>query len=90
MKILVTDGHLKAALSAVRSLGRHGFAVHTTQSRPGATMSSLSAFCRQVHVLSPYADEQRFDTEFLQLLRRERFDYMLPASDGAFRRLRSV
>ena len=87
MKILVTDGHLKAALSAVRSLGRHGFAVHTTQSRPGATMSSLSAFCRQVHVLSPYADEQRFDTEFLQLLRRERFDYVLPASDGAFRRL---
>jgi len=87
VKILVTDGHLKAALSAVRSLGRRGFSVHTTQSRTGATMSSLSAFCRQCHVLPPYGDDDRFDTEFLELLRRERFDYVLPASDGAFRRI---
>src|SRR2546426_912021 len=86
-KILVTDGHLKAALSAARSLGRHGFEVHTTQSRPGQTLCSLSVFTKKVHFLPPYESAEEFDAKLVEILKRESFDYLLPASDGALKRI---
>lgn len=87
MKILITDGHLKATLSAVRSLGRRSLEVHTTQDRPGITLCSLSAFNQKSHILPQYEEEERFDVQFLELLTREKYDYLLPASEGALKRV---
>src|SRR5690349_15380238 len=87
MKVLVTDGHLKAALSAARSLGRNGTEVHVTQNKPGTTASSLSKYVRANHLLPPYEQGDAFGRRFLELLRREHFDYVLPVSDEGVRRL---
>lgn len=87
MKILVTDGHLKTTLAAVRALGRRGLDVHTTHHRPGTTLCSLSTFNRRTHILPSYQEEEQFDAQFLDLLRAEHFDYLLLASDGAVKRV---
>jgi predicted ATP-grasp superfamily ATP-dependent carboligase len=90
VKILLTDGHLKAALSAVRSLGRKGYEVHAIQDRTGPTLCSLSAYLRRAHILPPYESAAEFDRALLDLLRRENFDYLIPVSDGAVRRLSAL
>lgn len=87
MKVLVTDGHLKCSLSAVRSLGRKGIIVHVTQQRSGATLCSASVYCQRSHVLPPYECIQDHDVQFLDLLNREKFDYIIHSSEGAVRSL---
>ena len=87
MKVLVTDGHLKAALSVARAFGRLGVEVHTTQSRSGSTLCSLSAFTRRAHVLAAPESGPGFDAQLLDLLQRERFDYLLAASEPTLQRI---
>ena len=87
MKVLISDGHLKTSLSAVRSLGRRGVEAHVYQDRPGRTLCSMSRYCRRAHRVPPYARSDEFDVALESLLREERFDALLIASEGALRRV---
>lgn len=87
MRVLVTDGHLKAALSVVRALGRLGVEVHTTQSRHGSTLGSLSAFTRSSHVLMAPESGPGFDAQLLDLLGSQRFDYLVATSETTLQRI---
>jgi predicted ATP-grasp superfamily ATP-dependent carboligase len=90
LKVLVTDGHLKTALSAVRSLGRRGYEIHTKQNRPGGTLSSFSCYHRRSHLLPKYEDARKFRESLLILLQNERFDSLLVSSEGAVRALSAL
>jgi len=86
VKVLITDGHLKATLAAVRSLGRRGFDVFVTQARAEKTLASASRYCRGWYTLPSYHESQSYDKQLLELLSKEKFDYMILASDGAVKR----
>lgn len=76
---LVTDGHWRKTLAAVRSLGRHGISVTTCESHPVCT-SRFSRYCSRFVVSPPV----RRETEYLEFLRREfrrGCDFLLPMEE---------
>ncbi|MFO0687474.1 MAG: ATP-grasp domain-containing protein [Myxococcota bacterium] len=80
-RILVTDAETRAALAAVRSLGRAGHEIHTTSARP-RELASASRFVRAEHVL-PHAERapDAWASALEALFRSERFDRILPITE---------
>ncbi|MBY0400992.1 ATP-grasp domain-containing protein [Myxococcota bacterium] len=80
-RILVTDAETRAALAAVRSLGRAGHEIHTTCARPRG-LASASRFVRAEHVL-PDAERapDAWAAALEALCRAVRFDRILPIAE---------
>lgn len=80
-RILVTDAETRAALAAVRSLGRAGHEIHTTSARPGG-LASASRFVRVEHVLPDAEhDPDAWAAALESLCRALRFDRILPITE---------
>ncbi|WP_447979324.1 carboxylate--amine ligase [Candidatus Nitrospira bockiana] len=85
MKVLVTDGHQKHALAAIRALGREGVTVHVGSSARFVS-SFLSRYCAGTLV---YPDPARHETAFVNCLveyaQCRRIDVLLPIGYDANR-----
>lgn len=80
-KALVLSSVSRTVLAAIRSLGRGGVEVHTAWTRPGC-ISARSRYVRAMHDLPPYSDtDASWKTALAELMRRERFDLVIPCTD---------
>lgn len=80
-RILVTDAETRAALAAVRSLGRAGHEIHTICARPRG-LASASRFVRAEHVLPDAERAPDAWAAALETLCREiRSDWILPITE---------
>lgn len=85
-RILVTDGELRAALAAVRSLGRrHRVVVMSSRARSLAAASRGAALERLAP--SPLQHPNGFRAAVGKIAEREAIDVVLPVSDAACRAL---
>lgn len=85
-RILVTDGELRAALAAVRSLGsRHRVCVGASAARSLAGASRFAA--AEVLLPAPLADPAGFRAALADRVVREQIDVVLPVSDASCRAL---
>lgn len=82
-RVLVTDGNERAALAAVRSLGKAGFHVET-QAWDSPSLSGASRYCAREHLVpSPLNDPLAYADRTLQLCSSREFDVVLPISDAS-------
>src|SRR5687767_5994342 len=83
--VLVTDGDERAALAAVRSLGRAGYRVYACATRA----DSLAAASRHCHGAAttpdPLTEPDRYRATVGALLQRWRIDVLLPVSEQSLR-----
>lgn len=80
-RIVVTDADARAALAAVRSLGRAGHEIHTISSAPRA-LASASRFAHAEHVLPDAAESpEAWVAELEALCTRIRADWILPVTE---------
>ncbi len=81
MRVLITDGHWRKSLAAVRSLGRKGIEVTVGESCRIAT-SLFSRYCtRRIIYPSPHNDPHRFISFLLDELRKNNYDCLLPMEE---------
>ena len=82
-RVLVTDGEQRAALAAVRSLGRAGYQVDVAGStdRPLAGASRFASRTRRV--ADPLGAPEDFAAQLTELVTRERYQAVLPITDAA-------
>jgi predicted ATP-grasp superfamily ATP-dependent carboligase len=81
--VVVTDGEQRAALAAVRSLGRAGYSVHACSARG----SSLAGSSRHSHtstkVADPLRDPRAYVDDLIRLTRLTCADVLLPVSEAS-------
>lgn len=83
--VLVTDGDERAALAAVRSLGRAGYRVYVCASR-APSLAAASRYCHGVaRVPSPLQEPGPYREAITALLRRWSIQVLLPVSEQALR-----
>lgn len=81
--VLITDGEQRAALAAVRSLGRAGYEVHVCSGRPSSIAGS-SRYCASSHrVADPLRDPKSFLSELTRLTVATKAGVLLPVSEAA-------
>ena len=81
--MLVTDGEQRAALAAVRSLGRAGYRVHVCSSR-AASIAGASRYCAASYrVADPLTDSNGFLSDLERLVITSRADVLIPISEAA-------
>ncbi|HJT76639.1 MAG TPA: hypothetical protein VJ739_05510, partial [Gemmataceae bacterium] len=81
MKALVLGSVSRTVLAVIRSLGRGGVQAHLAWNEPGC-VSLRSRYLRAAHHLPPYHEtDDAWKTALADLMRRERFDLVLPCSD---------
>lgn len=95
VRVLVTDGHELAGLSAARSLGRAGYSV--TALLPMPCPSDRPPVVLASHYVSsvrrgsdPWHNPAAFAAEVLALISREQLDVVLPISEAAIYALDAV
>jgi predicted ATP-grasp superfamily ATP-dependent carboligase len=80
-KVLVLGSVSRTILAVIRSLGRGGVGVHLAWNDPDC-VSLRSRYLHRSHKLPPYSETDPAWLEALAgLMRRERFDLVLPCSD---------
>lgn len=85
--VLVTDGEQRAALAAVRSLGRAGFDVRVCATRPHS-LAGASRYCRMsAPVPDALADPLGFRRAVEDLVARWEIGVLLPVTEQALRAL---
>ena len=83
-RVLVTDGHQRAALAVVRSLGRAGHAVFTASGN-ARSIAGASRFCRNdAAVADPLTEPLAFLRDIERLVAEQRIDILLPVTEAAF------
>lgn len=83
--MLVTDGEERAALAAVRSLGRAGYRVYVCAGRERA-LASASRYCHEAaRTPSPLSEPARYREAVAGLLDRWEIAVLLPVSEVALR-----
>src|SRR3954469_1034811 len=81
LTVFVTDGNQRAALAAVRALGRRGHTTIVGDASP-VTLASTSKYCaRGITYPSPHEDRAAFERFMLDFVARERVDVVLPVTD---------
>ena len=89
MRVLITDGNFKHALASVRSLGKRGIDV-TVLSHMRLSTSFHSKYCSK-GILAPNPEHDPTFAEFVhELVKRERFDVVLPISYAAVDQISSI
>jgi predicted ATP-grasp superfamily ATP-dependent carboligase len=79
-KALVLGWDPRSALAVIRSLGRGGVAVHLAWCPPGE-IARASRYVRAAHELPSWAEGTAWLEPLADLMRRERFDLVLPCHD---------
>jgi predicted ATP-grasp superfamily ATP-dependent carboligase len=80
-KALVLSSVSRTVLAVIRSLGRGGVEVHSAWSRPNC-ISLRSRYVHATHDLPPYSEtDLGWKTALGDLMRRERFDLVVPCTD---------
>jgi len=83
--VLVTDGEERAALAAVRSLGRAGYRVYACAGRDHS-LAAASRYCQATATTpSPLVDARGYLEAVASLLERWKIDVLLPVSEQALR-----
>jgi carbamoylphosphate synthase large subunit len=83
-RILVLDGDTRAALAAVRALGRRGHAVHVASARPGS-LAGASRFATGEVALGDAAERPgEWATALEKAARALRIEWVLPVTEIAF------
>jgi glycosyltransferase involved in cell wall biosynthesis/predicted ATP-grasp superfamily ATP-dependent carboligase len=81
--ILITDGEQRAALAAVRSLGRAGYRVHVC-SATAHSLAGRSRYCAtESRVPDPLTDPSRFVARLADIAVSVEADVLLPVSEAA-------
>ncbi len=79
--VLVTEGYERHTLAIVRSLGRRGIHV-TVGGGSRISTASLSKYCRRtVKYIPPEEDARGFIESLLEVVKRDRFDVLMPVTD---------
>jgi predicted ATP-grasp superfamily ATP-dependent carboligase len=82
-KVLLTDCWTRKTVSAVRSLGKEGVEVHAVSH----TLLAPAIFSKYVkkHYIFPFPEEQpeEFKKKILELIRKEKFDCIMPMDEAA-------
>jgi predicted ATP-grasp superfamily ATP-dependent carboligase len=81
--VLVTDGEQRAALAAVRSLGRAGRRVIVAATRPRSLAGVSRYAARQAVAPDPLADPSGFADALSRIVREEQVDVLLPIAEPA-------
>ena len=82
-RVLVLGDDTRSFLTVVRSLGRSGLEVHAAWC-PSTSPSLRSRYLAKAHCLPAYTEQgEIWLDELLRLLRRERFDLVIPIPDTA-------
>lgn len=82
-RVIVTDGHTRTALAAVRALGRAGFDVIVTGAEK-RSLAGASRFAKTTAVLpAADAEPERFVASLDSLVRSTNAELILPVTDGA-------
>ena len=81
MNVLVTDASCKASLGIVRSLGSKGIHVGVLAASSG-DLSSRSCYCHATYVI-PSTERDSFVPAVVNILRRMRYDLIIPQSQEA-------
>jgi len=80
-KVLVTDGSKREALAIIRSLGRKGIEV-TAADSSCFNAGFLSRYSKhRILYPSPERSKTRFVKSLLELVKREKFDLLIPVTD---------
>jgi predicted ATP-grasp superfamily ATP-dependent carboligase len=83
--VLVTDGEERAALAAVRSLGRAGYRVYVCATR-GHSLAGVSRYCHAAaRTPSPLVEPERYREAVASLLERWNIQVLLPVTEQALR-----
>jgi predicted ATP-grasp superfamily ATP-dependent carboligase len=83
--VLVTDGEERAALAAVRSLGRAGYRVYVCAARD-RSLAAASRYCAGTATTpSPLREPDRYRETVASLVHRRSIDVLLPVSEQALR-----
>jgi predicted ATP-grasp superfamily ATP-dependent carboligase len=81
--VLVTDGQERAALAAVRSLGRSGHAAHVVSPR-SRSLAGASRYARSdARVPDPLYDQTGFVAAVREIVRRRHVEVLLPISEAS-------
>jgi len=79
--VLVTDGHLRPALAAVRSLGRAGYRVHVCSPRRRSLAAASRYAIGHTTVADPLRDQHAFAAAVDRLARSVDAQVLLPVSE---------
>jgi predicted ATP-grasp superfamily ATP-dependent carboligase len=85
-RILVTDGELRSALAAVRSLGRRHH-VHVAANAAHSLAGASRFAAGEERIAAPIADPSGFCADVSEVVTHQRIDAILPVSDAACRAL---
>ncbi len=81
--VLITDGEQRAALAAVRSLGRAGRRVIVAAARPRSLAGVSRYAARQVHVPDPLTRPGEFVEAIAGVVRQEGVEVLVPIAEPA-------
>lgn len=86
-KVLVTDAQMRSSLAVIRSLGKNGLYVTAGEETRFAT-GFFSKYCNQKFVYpSPQKNEKAFVESILQLIKKEKYDIIIPVADACLKPL---
>ena len=81
--VLITDGQERAALAAVRSLGRSGHTAHVVSPRRGS-LAGASRYARsEASIPNPLHDQTGFVAALREIARRRHVEVVLPISEAS-------
>lgn len=82
-RVVISDGEQRAALAAVRSLGKAGHDVYVCSTRP-SSIAGASRYCADANqVADSLTSPAEFVNDLLRITRERRADVMLPVSEPA-------
>ena len=82
-KVLVLGGSARSGLTVVRSLGRKGIQVHLGWC-PLDSIATFSRYTTKAHILPEYREgDSHWLSALIEVLEREKFDLVIPTSDGS-------
>jgi biotin carboxylase len=83
--VLVTDGEERAALAAVRALGRAGYRVYVCATRAHSLAGASRHCCDSARTPNPLSDPERYLEAVVALLERWNVQVLLPVTEQALR-----
>lgn len=79
--VLITDGHQRSSLAAVRALGRAGYRVSVTTDQ-GRSLAASSKYCRRAwRVAAPLTEAEQYADDISGIVDREGIDVVLPMTE---------
>ncbi|MBC7532697.1 MAG: ATP-grasp domain-containing protein [Oligoflexus sp.] len=83
-RVLVTAGRLPAALEICRGLAKTGATVISADSHPTHICQGSRSVSRSYQIASPRLNFERYRENILDIVKREKIDLIVPASEDVF------